>query len=88
MKDALLLEGPCTDIILCEANLLLLNNGELLKAITENKMLQHIPVIMILTEDQVSLTLNGLGLGVADYLMRPVSADELLNLWTHILARS
>ncbi|GJS99920.1 two-component response regulator-like APRR1 [Tanacetum coccineum] len=88
MKDALVLEGIYIDIILCEVNLLLLDNGELLRSITENTMLQHIPVIMMLSEDQVSLTLNGLGLEAADYLMRPISADELLNLWTHILAKS
>lgn len=45
MNDALVLEGDYTDIILCEVNLLLHNNGELLKGITTNTILQHIPVI-------------------------------------------
>ncbi|GKA19769.1 hypothetical protein Tco_0699684 [Tanacetum coccineum] len=69
IKDALVLEGIYIDIILCEVNLLLLNN-------------------VVLSENQLSLTLNGLGLGAVDYLLRPISADELLNLSIHVLAKS
>ncbi|KAK3042729.1 hypothetical protein RJ639_000787 [Escallonia herrerae] len=80
-------EGPHTDIILAEAALLMTSGAKILKYIMQDEYLQHVPVIMMLTQDEVSLIFKGLGLGAADYLMKPIGANELLNLWTHIQKR-
>ncbi|KAK3042763.1 hypothetical protein RJ639_000821 [Escallonia herrerae] len=80
-------EGPHTDIILAEAGLLITSGAKILKYIMQDEYLQHVPVIMMLTQDEVSLIFKGLGLGAADYLMKPLGANELLNLWTHIQKR-
>nr|XP_027124856.1 two-component response regulator-like APRR1 isoform X2 [Coffea arabica] len=43
--NALNSDGPHTDIILAEVNLLMANGAEILRYIMHNKDLQHIPVI-------------------------------------------
>ncbi|KAK2981381.1 hypothetical protein RJ640_003341 [Escallonia rubra] len=84
-------EGPHTDIILAEAGLLMTSGAKILKYIMQDEYLQHVPVISKLKRDmfldEVSLIFKGLGLGAADYLMKPIGANELLNLWTHIQKR-
>lgn len=79
--------GPQTDIILAEVELLMANNAEMLRYIMDHKDLQHIPVIILSTREQVSVTLNGLRLGAADYLVKPLQAKELSSLWMHVRRR-
>ncbi|CAI9112061.1 OLC1v1012435C2 [Oldenlandia corymbosa var. corymbosa] len=85
--EALNSDGPRTDIILAEVNLLMANEGQMLRYILHHKDLQHIPIIIIATRDQVALTINGLRLGAADYLLKPLQPEELSHLWMHIRKR-
>lgn len=83
--DTLNSQGPCADIILAAVDLLMENDANILRYIMRKKDLRHIPVIVLTTRDQVSMTVKGLRLGAADYLVKPLLEDELSNLWMHSL---
>ncbi|KAI7732931.1 hypothetical protein M8C21_029774 [Ambrosia artemisiifolia] len=84
--DALNAEGPNIDIILSEVDLPKAKGLKMLKCIMR-KELQRIPVIMMSAQDEVPLVVKCLSLGAADYLVKPLRINELLNLWTHMWRR-
>ncbi|XP_023000922.1 two-component response regulator-like APRR1 [Cucurbita maxima] len=85
--DALNAEGPEIDIILSEVDLPMAKGMKMLKYITRDKELRRIPVIMMSTQDEVPIVVKCLRLGAADYLVKPLRTNELLNLWTHMWRR-
>ncbi|XP_042511215.1 two-component response regulator-like APRR1 [Macadamia integrifolia] len=85
--DALNAEGPDIDIILTEVDLPIAKGFKLLKYIMRDKGLRRIPIIMMSAQDEVSVVVKCLRLGAADYLVRPLRTNELLNLWTHMWRR-
>ncbi|KAI4326614.1 hypothetical protein MLD38_031907 [Melastoma candidum] len=85
--DALNAEGPDFDIILAEVDLPMRKGMKMLKYITRDKELRRIPVIMMSALDEVSIVVKCLRLGAADYLVKPLRTNELLNLWTHMWRR-
>ncbi|CAA2970690.1 two-component response regulator-like APRR1 [Olea europaea subsp. europaea] len=85
--DALNAEGPDIDIILSEVDLPMSKGLKMLKHITRDKDLQRIPVIMMSAQDEVSIVVKCLKFGAADYLVKPLRTNELLNLWTHMWRR-
>ncbi|KAL9227347.1 hypothetical protein vseg_003044 [Gypsophila vaccaria] len=85
--NALNAEGPSIDIMLCEVDLPMKKGLKLLKYIMRDQELQRIPVIMMSTQDEVSLVVKCLRLGAADYLVKPLRSNEMLNLWTHMWRR-
>nr|GEW05391.1 two-component response regulator-like APRR1 [Tanacetum cinerariifolium] len=84
--DALNAEGPDIDLILSEVDLPMAKGLKMLKYIMR-KGLQRIPVIMMSAQDEVTLVVKCLRLGAADYLVKPLRTNELLNLWTHMWRR-
>lgn len=84
--DALNAEGPNIDIILSEVDLPMAKGLKMLKYIMR-KDLHRIPVIMMSAQDEVTLVVKCLRLGAADYLVKPLRTNELLNLWTHMWRR-
>ncbi|KAL5544536.1 hypothetical protein UlMin_008320 [Ulmus minor] len=85
--DALNAEGPDIDLILAELDLPMSKGMKLLKYITRDKDLRRIPVIMMSAQDEISIVVKCLRLGAADYLVKPLRTNELLNLWTHMWRR-
>ncbi|XP_030534651.2 two-component response regulator-like APRR1 [Rhodamnia argentea] len=85
--DALNAEGPDIDIILAEVDIPMNKGMKMLKYITRDKELRRIPVIMMSAQDEVSIVVKCLRLGAADYLVKPLRTNELLNLWTHMWRR-
>ncbi|XP_021761586.1 two-component response regulator-like APRR1 [Chenopodium quinoa] len=85
--DALNAESSDIDIILSEVDLPTKKGFKLLKYIMRDKQLQRIPVIMMSTQDEVTLVVKCLRLGAADFLVKPLRTNELLNLWTHMWRR-
>ncbi|XP_022135418.1 two-component response regulator-like APRR1 [Momordica charantia] len=85
--NALNAEGPYIDIILTEVDLPMAKGMKMLKYVTRDKELRRIPVIMMSAQDEVSVVVKCLRLGAADYLVKPLRTNELLNLWTHIWRR-
>ncbi|KAM1398048.1 hypothetical protein ACFX2I_015556 [Malus domestica] len=85
--DALNAEGPDIDLILAEVDLPMRKGMKMLKYITRDRELRRIPVIMMSAQDEVSTVVKCLKLGAADYLVKPLRTNELLNLWTHMWRR-
>ncbi|XP_060205051.1 two-component response regulator-like APRR1 [Lycium barbarum] len=85
--DALNAEGPDIDIILSEVDLPMAKGFKVLKYIMRDKELRRIPVIMMSSQDEVSIVVKCLKFGAADYLVKPLRTNELLNLWTHMWRR-
>ncbi|KAJ7978456.1 Two-component response regulator-like [Quillaja saponaria] len=85
--DALNAEGQDIDIILAEVDLPMAKGIKMLKYIARDKELCRIPVIMMSAQDEVSVVVKCLRLGAADYLVKPLRTNELLNLWTHMWRR-
>nr|XP_004235983.1 two-component response regulator-like APRR1 [Solanum lycopersicum] len=85
--DALNAEGPDIDIILSEVDLPITKGYKMLKYIMKDKELRRIPVIMMSSQDEVSIVVKCLKFGAADYLVKPLRTNELLNLWTHMWRR-
>ncbi|KAI3463937.1 hypothetical protein Pfo_020600 [Paulownia fortunei] len=85
--DALNAEGPDIDIILSEVDLPMSKGLKMLKYIMRDKELRRIPVIMMSAQDEVPIVVKCLKFGAADYLMKPLRTNELLNLWTHMWRR-
>ncbi|KAG8060283.1 hypothetical protein GUJ93_ZPchr0002g26434 [Zizania palustris] len=75
------------DIILAEVDLPVTKCFKMLKYIARNKELRHIPIIMMSNRDEVSVVVKCLRLGAAEYLVKPLRMNELLNLWTHVWRR-
>ncbi|KAH0659304.1 hypothetical protein KY290_028866 [Solanum tuberosum] len=85
--DALNAEGPHIDLILSEVDLPMSKGFKMLKYIMRDKQLRRIPVIMMSSQDEVSIVIKCLKFGAADYLVKPLRTNELLNLWTHMWRR-
>ncbi|XP_075523559.1 two-component response regulator-like APRR1 [Primulina tabacum] len=85
--DALNAEGPEIDIILSEVGLPMTKGFKMLKHIMRDRGLRRIPVIMMSTQDEVPIVVKCLKFGAADYLIKPLRINELLNLWTHLWRR-
>ncbi|XP_027903028.1 two-component response regulator-like APRR1 [Vigna unguiculata] len=85
--DALNAEGQHIDIILAELDLPTKKGMKMLKYIARDKEFRRIPVIMMSAQDEVSVVVKCLRLGAADYLVKPLRTNELLNLWTHMWRR-
>ena len=43
--------------------------------------------LVMSSQDEVSVVVKCLRLGAADYLVKPLRKNELLNLWTHMWRR-
>ncbi|KAI3463938.1 hypothetical protein Pfo_020601 [Paulownia fortunei] len=82
--DTLKSQGPRAHIILADVNLLMANDALIMRHIMCEKQLQQIPVIILTAPDQVSITIKGLRLGAAGYLVKPLHDDELSKLWMHL----
>ncbi|XP_073015154.1 two-component response regulator-like APRR1 isoform X1 [Primulina eburnea] len=78
---------PDFDIILSEVDLPMSRGLKMLKYIMRDKELCRIPVIMMSAQDEVSIVVKCLKFGAADYLVKPLRTNELLNLWTHMWRR-
>ncbi|OAY70033.1 Two-component response regulator-like APRR1 [Ananas comosus] len=85
--DVLRAQAADIDIILAEVDLPVAKGFKMLKYITRDKDLRRIPIIMMSSQDEVSVVVKCLRLGAADYLVKPLRTNELLNLWTHMWRR-
>ncbi|XP_028763487.1 two-component response regulator-like APRR1 [Neltuma alba] len=85
--DVLNAEAQDIDVILAEVDLPMKKGMKMLKYIARNKDLHRIPVIMTSAHHEVSIVMKCLRLGAADYLIKPLRSNELLNLWTHMWRR-
>jgi diguanylate cyclase len=58
----------------------------LLQALQTDRQLRHVPVVVLCAQDDVQDRLRALGLGVANFLVKPVQGQELLLRLRNLLA--
>ncbi|XP_057454927.1 two-component response regulator-like APRR3 isoform X2 [Lotus japonicus] len=85
--EALKSKGPEIDLILTELELPEISGFALLSMIMEHDVCKNIPVIMMSSQDSVSMVLKCMLKGAADFLIKPVRKNELTNLWQHVWRR-
>ncbi|XP_021762970.1 two-component response regulator-like APRR5 isoform X1 [Chenopodium quinoa] len=75
------------DLILTEAELPSISGYALLTLIMEHEICKNIPVIMMSTNDPISMVYKCMLRGAADFLIKPIRINELKNLWQHVWRR-
>ncbi|GLJ51134.1 hypothetical protein SUGI_1088470 [Cryptomeria japonica] len=80
-------ESQEIDLILAEVDLPKDKGFKMLKHIMREEHLRRIPIVMMSSQDEVTIVMKCLKLGAADYLVKPLRINELLNLWIHMWRR-
>ncbi|KAJ4892473.1 Two-component response regulator-like APRR9 [Raphanus sativus] len=75
------------DLILTELDLPAISGFALLALVMEHEACKNIPVIMMSSQDSMTLVLKCMLRGAADYLIKPMRKNELKNLWQHVWRR-
>lgn len=72
------------DLVLTEVELPSMSGFLLLSTIMEHDACKNIPVIMMSSNDAVSMVFKCMLKGAADFLVKPIRKNELRNLWQHV----
>ncbi|RYR02782.1 hypothetical protein S83_054609 [Arachis hypogaea] len=80
-------KAPEIDLILTEVELPSISGFSLLTLIMEHDICKTIPVIMMSTNDSISMVFKCMLKGAADFLIKPIRRNELRNLWQHVWRR-
>lgn len=72
------------DLVLTEVELPAMSGFLLLSTIMEHDACKNIPVIMMSSNDAVSMVFKCMLKGAADFLVKPIRKNELRNLWQHV----
>ncbi|KAI4355316.1 hypothetical protein L6164_004101 [Bauhinia variegata] len=80
-------KAPDIDLILTEVELPSISGFALLTLVMEHDACKNIPVIMMSSQDSISMVLKCMLKGAADFLIKPVRRNELRNLWQHVWRR-
>ncbi|XP_042481204.1 two-component response regulator-like APRR9 [Macadamia integrifolia] len=75
------------DLILTEVELPSISGFALLTLIMEHEICKNIPVIMMSSNDSISMVFKCMTRGAADFLIKPLRKNELRNLWQHVWRR-
>ncbi|GAV74745.1 Response_reg domain-containing protein/CCT domain-containing protein [Cephalotus follicularis] len=75
------------DLILTEVELPSISGFALLTLVMEHEICKNIPVIMMSSQDSISMVLKCMLKGAADFLIKPVRRNEMKNLWQHVWRR-
>ena len=76
------------DLILMDIVMPDVNGFQATRALTRDPSTQSIPVVMVTTKSQESDRIWGMRQGAVDYLVKPVTASDLVAKAEEILARS
>lgn len=75
------------DLLLTEVDLPSISGFSLLTLIMEHDICKSIPVIMMSSQDSMRMVYKCMLRGAADFLVKPVRKNELMNLWQHVWRR-
>ena len=59
----------------------------LLKAMTQNQRLAHIPVVMMSSQEEAGTVFEAIRAGAEDYILKPLTMKEVVHLWQHVWRR-
>ncbi len=65
-------------LVFSDINMPECNGIELVKKIKSSDVLKSTPVVMVSTENESSMVLDAISLGAANYIIKPFSADVLI----------
>ena len=68
------------DLLFVDINMPNINGLELIEYCRQNEQYQHIPIIIISTEDSLKDQEKGIKLGATDYLMKPINLNRLIDV--------
>jgi len=77
---------PC-DIVICDWNMPGMKGTELLAWVKEQDSLKDTQFLMLTASHEKDIVMNAVELGVDDFIMKPLSADELSRRVKSALAR-
>lgn len=90
LNDEIFGEKDLPDLILMDINMPRLSGIEVLRSIKADKLLQHIPVLMLTTSSLDSDILDSYRLGCSSYILKPADVPQfssllaqVLHYWTH-----
>jgi two-component system, chemotaxis family, chemotaxis protein CheY len=72
-------KGAAADVVLADWNMPEMDGLSLLKAIRANPAFSGIPVIMVTTEAEFDQMATAIAEGAAEYVMKPFTADILVD---------
>lgn len=72
-----LLARECVDIILADINMPIMNGEEFVRALIQDRTLQHIPVVVISTDRTERRVRAMTDLGAKGYIKKPFQPEEL-----------
>ncbi|KAG9455464.1 hypothetical protein H6P81_008368 [Aristolochia fimbriata] len=75
------------DLVLTEVELPSVSGFCLLTMIMEHETCKNIPVIMMSSQDCISMVFKCMMKGAVDFLVKPIRKNELRNLWQHVWRR-
>ena len=75
------------DLLFVDINMPNINGLELIDYCKQSEHYQHIPIIIISTEDSLSDQQKGLELGASDFLMKPIQFDRLIAIIKNTLGK-
>ena len=76
------------NLVLCDWNMPGLKGTELLQWMREQDELKNMPVIMLTAFNEKKLIMEALELGIAEYIIKPVSTDVLIKKVRAVLTAS
>ena len=79
------LEKAKPDLILLDIRMAPKNGFDTLRAIREMPDREDIPVIMLTAMEDKESVLEGISLGISDYVLKPFAADDLLSRIRRVL---
>ena len=74
------------DLVLCDWNMPGMKGSELLEWIKSQDNLKHIPFIMVTAHNEKEIIMDAIKLGVKDFLIKPITADDLSKKVRAVLA--
>ena len=68
------------DLLFVDINMPNINGLELIDYCKQSEQYQHIPIVIISTEDSLEDQKKGLELGASNYLLKPIQLDHLIDV--------
>ena len=75
------------DIIVTDVMMPGVDGMGLLKAVTKNQRLAHIPVVMMSSQEEAGTVFEAIQAGAEDYILKPLTMKEVVHLWQHVWRR-
>ncbi len=68
------------DLLFVDINMPNINGLELIDYCKQSEQYQHIPIVIISTEESLRDQKKGLALGASDFLLKPIQLDRLIEV--------